>query len=50
MAYDQVEVELGTEMENGRLFRLIAKLGFVNERPEFLRDHEWSETGLFTQP
>jgi len=45
VAYDHIETELQTEMENGRLFRLIAKLGFVNERPEFLRDHEWSETG-----
>merc|ERR1712072_551669 len=41
----QVESECYSELENGRLFRLIVKLGFVNERPEFLRDHAWSETG-----
>jgi len=45
IAYSQVESECLAEMENGRLFRLITKLGFVNERPEFMRDHAWAETG-----
>jgi hypothetical protein len=26
--------ELGREVENGRLLRLLVKLGFINERPE----------------
>lgn len=33
-AKDQLENELAREMDNGRLFRLLAKLGVVNERPE----------------
>lgn len=40
-----LETQLGKEMDNGRLFRLIAKLGFINERPEFDMDASWSETG-----
>ena len=31
---DGLEDELGRELENGRLFRLVCKLGFINERPE----------------
>mmetsp|Transcript_10179 Transcript_10179/g.25523 ORF Transcript_10179/g.25523 Transcript_10179/m.25523 type:complete len:896 (-) Transcript_10179:15-2702(-) len=42
---DSLENELSKEMDNGRLFRLISKLGFVNERPEFEMDPSWSETG-----
>jgi PAB-dependent poly(A)-specific ribonuclease subunit 3 len=37
--------ELSRELENGRLFRLAAKLGTINERPEFDGDKTWSETG-----
>ncbi|CAB1341004.1 unnamed protein product [Coregonus sp. 'balchen'] len=33
------------EVQNGRLFRLLAKLGTINERPEFQKDRTWSETG-----
>jgi len=29
-----LEDDLSLELENGRLFRLICKLGYVNERPE----------------
>lgn len=29
-----LEYELSKEIENGRLFRLMAKLGTINERPE----------------
>eukprot|EP01121_Diplochlamys_sp_Union-15-3_P011723 TRINITY_DN3426_c0_g1_i4.p1 TRINITY_DN3426_c0_g1~~TRINITY_DN3426_c0_g1_i4.p1 ORF type:complete len:431 (+),score=43.25 TRINITY_DN3426_c0_g1_i4:61-1293(+) len=32
---DLLEAELSKELENGRLFRLLAKLGFINERPEY---------------
>lgn len=42
---DNVENELSKEMENGRLFRLLVKLGSINERPEFNLDPAWSETG-----
>lgn len=37
--------ELGKEIENGRLLRLAAKLGFVNERPDLLGDTQWADTG-----
>uniref|UniRef100_A0A1A8FPZ2 PAN3 poly(A) specific ribonuclease subunit homolog n=1 Tax=Nothobranchius korthausae TaxID=1143690 RepID=A0A1A8FPZ2_9TELE len=33
------------EVQNGRLFRLLTKLGTINERPEFQKDPAWSETG-----
>jgi PAB-dependent poly(A)-specific ribonuclease subunit 3 len=42
---DQIESELNRELDNSRLFRLLAKLGSVNERPEFKNDPNWSETG-----
>ncbi|KAI8339265.1 hypothetical protein BC941DRAFT_268994 [Chlamydoabsidia padenii] len=42
---DTLESELGRELENGRLVRLLSKLGFINERPEFDMDPRWSETG-----
>ena len=31
---DMLEMELSKELQNGRLFRVLAKLGTVNERPE----------------
>lgn len=31
---DCLEEELAKELENGRLVRLLCKLGFINERPE----------------
>ncbi|XP_033118172.1 PAN2-PAN3 deadenylation complex subunit pan3-like [Anneissia japonica] len=45
MRSDSVEEELAKEVQNGRLFRLIAKFGVINERPEFNGDPAWSETG-----
>ncbi|KAE9531340.1 hypothetical protein AGLY_010546 [Aphis glycines] len=42
---DNLENELSKEMENGRLFRMLVKLGSINERPEFNLDPAWSETG-----
>ncbi|KAB0795954.1 hypothetical protein PPYR_10015 [Photinus pyralis] len=42
---DVLENEVSKEMENGRLFRLLVKLGSINERPEFNMDGTWSETG-----
>ena len=31
---DHLEGELMSELENARLVRLLAKFGFINERPE----------------
>ncbi|KAF5391990.1 hypothetical protein D9757_003300 [Collybiopsis confluens] len=42
---DRLENEMLSELENARLFRLLCKFGFINERPEFARDARWSETG-----
>lgn len=42
---DVLTDELSKEIDNGRLFRLISKLGLINERPEFHMDPNWSETG-----
>ena len=42
---DFLETEVSKQLESGRLFRLIAKLGFVNERPEYQRNRAWGETG-----
>ncbi|KAK7688505.1 hypothetical protein QCA50_008043 [Cerrena zonata] len=44
-AVDRLEGGLMSELENGRLFRLLCKFGFINERPEFALDLRWSETG-----
>ncbi|KAI1164874.1 hypothetical protein F5B18DRAFT_613747 [Nemania serpens] len=43
-ACDETSNHLGRELENGRLVRLLAKLGTINERPEFDGDPNWSET------
>ena len=42
---DHLYGELSREVENARLFRLMAKLNFINERPEFEHDRQWSENG-----
>ena len=42
---DSLESELAKETENGRLVRMLCKMGFINERPEFEHDVAWSETG-----
>ena len=42
---DALEVELAKACRNGKLFGLIAKLGFVTERPEFKNNPKWAETG-----
>lgn len=42
---DQLTSDLSRELENGRIVRLMTKLGLVNERPEFEGDPRWSETG-----
>ncbi|XP_064482254.1 PAN2-PAN3 deadenylation complex subunit Pan3-like isoform X2 [Ornithodoros turicata] len=45
MRSDVIENELAKEVDNGRLFRLVVKLGSISERPEFHMDSSWSETG-----
>ncbi|XP_055460984.1 PAN2-PAN3 deadenylation complex subunit PAN3 [Psammomys obesus] len=45
MRSDVIEEDLAKEVQNGRLFRLLAKLGTINERPEFQKDPAWAETG-----
>ena len=40
-----LEGELGKELQNGRLFRLVAKLEFVVDRPEQRGDPRWSDAG-----
>ncbi|KAH6569689.1 hypothetical protein BASA62_004697 [Batrachochytrium salamandrivorans] len=42
---DRLEDELSRELENARLVRLLCKLGFINERPEYDLDLTWAETG-----
>ena len=42
---DNLSCEFSREVENGRLFRLLAKLNFITERPGFEHDRQWSENG-----
>lgn len=42
---DQLTSDLSRELENGRLARLMTKLNFINERPEYDHDPQWSESG-----
>lgn len=42
---DELESQLSTELENGRLVRLLAKLEFVFDRPEYEHDPEWTPQG-----
>jgi PAB-dependent poly(A)-specific ribonuclease subunit 3 len=44
-AMDTQTSELTRELENGRLVRLLAKLGTINERQEYEGDRQWSENG-----
>ena len=42
---DQLNSDFAREVENARLFRLMAKFCFVTERPELEHGTLWSETG-----
>ncbi|PGH15964.1 PAB-dependent poly(A)-specific ribonuclease subunit PAN3 [Helicocarpus griseus UAMH5409] len=42
---DQLTSDLSRELENARLVRLLTKLNFINERPEYEHDRQWSENG-----
>ncbi|KAI1851981.1 hypothetical protein JX266_002834 [Neoarthrinium moseri] len=44
-AYDGINSNLHQELENGRIARLMLKLGVINERPDFDNELNWSETG-----
>lgn len=44
-ATDALHSHLRNEYENGRLLKLAIKLGLINERPEYHRAPQWSETG-----
>lgn len=44
-ADDTMHSELAKEVENARLVRLLTKLNFINERPEFEHDRQWAENG-----
>jgi PAB-dependent poly(A)-specific ribonuclease subunit 3 len=44
-ANDTLTSTLSRELENGRIARLVMKLGVINERPEFEGDKDWSEHG-----
>ncbi|KAJ9616509.1 PAB-dependent poly(A)-specific ribonuclease subunit 3 [Cladophialophora chaetospira] len=42
---DELSSQLAREVENARLFRLMAKMNFITERPEYMNDQAWSENG-----
>jgi PAB-dependent poly(A)-specific ribonuclease subunit 3 len=42
---DALMSDLGAEVDNGRLLRLMMKLCAVTERPQLGGDHQWAETG-----
>lgn len=44
-AEDTLTSALSRELENGRIVRLLTKLGFINERPEYEHNAQWAETG-----
>ena len=42
---DQLNSELNRELENSRIVRLMTKINFITERPDYSHDRQWSETG-----
>jgi PAB-dependent poly(A)-specific ribonuclease subunit 3 len=42
---DRTTNALAAEYESGRALRLLLKLGFVNERPEYGHNRRWSQSG-----
>lgn len=42
---DALESALARELENSRILRLLTKLNFINERPEYEHDRQWAEHG-----
>eukprot|EP00934_Nitzschia_sp_Nitz4_P001099 Nitzschia sp. Nitz4//scaffold55_size114948//30797//32557//NITZ4_003890-RA/size114948-augustus-gene-0.56-mRNA-1//1//CDS//3329554497//1099//frame0 len=45
LALNHTERALATEFESGRMTRILMKLGFVNERPEFGPNRRWAQSG-----
>ena len=45
VALDKTERALSAEYDSGRALRLLLKLGFVNERPEFGPNRRWAQSG-----
>jgi PAB-dependent poly(A)-specific ribonuclease subunit 3 len=45
LSLNRTERALGAEFESGRMLRLMLKLGFVNERPEFGPNRRWAQSG-----
>lgn len=43
---DQLVSDLNRELENSRIVRLLTKLNFINERPEYEHDGKWAEHGI----
>lgn len=43
---DQLVSDLNRELENSRIVRLLTKLNFINERPEYENDVKWAEYGV----
>lgn len=44
-ALDRAERALAVEYNSGRAMRLLLKLGYVNERPEFGHNRRWAQSG-----
>ncbi len=42
---DELNSNLCRELENSRIVRLLTKLNFINERPEYEHDRQWAEQG-----
>jgi len=42
---DSLDSHLALEYDNGRVLKLLLKLGLINERPEYRTNPNWSETG-----
>ena len=42
---DELNSELNRELENSRVARLMMKLNFITERPDYSHDRQWAETG-----
>lgn len=42
---DALESALARELENSRIVRLVTKMNFINERPEYEHDRQWAEHG-----
>lgn len=44
-SFDRIDRSLSAEFESGRALRLLLKLGFINERPEYGPNRRWAHSG-----